>query len=188
MVIFIDESGTHKQEGHSTMVVVYVEVADLEKFNKGIIDAEIEIKIDSFHWGDERWDIKEKFLSRILKLDFEVKVAIFENPAHPEKMLDIVFEHILTEPNIRALYLDGKKPRWYELSLKKRLRDKGISVAKLRTVNDRSQPGVQVADCMAGLIRWYYDNPAEELPKKWFLKLKKENKLRLQLLFGGTEK
>lgn len=175
MVIFIDESGTHKQEGHSTMVVVYVEVANLEKFNKGIINAEIEIKIDSFHWGDERWNVREKFLSRILKLDFEVKVAIFENPAHPEKMLDIVFEHILTEPNIRALYLDGKKPRWYELSLKKRLRDRGISVAKLRTV-------------MAGLIRRYYDNPTEELPKKWFEKLKKENKLRLQLLFGGTEK
>ena len=32
MVIFIDESGIHKQTGHSTASVVYVEVENLEKF------------------------------------------------------------------------------------------------------------------------------------------------------------
>ena len=29
MVVFIDESGIHKQEGHSTVAVVYVEIFNL---------------------------------------------------------------------------------------------------------------------------------------------------------------
>lgn len=32
MVIFIDESGIHKQTGHATSAVVYVEVENIEKF------------------------------------------------------------------------------------------------------------------------------------------------------------
>ncbi len=81
--------------------------------------------------------------------------------------------------------MDGKKPRWYELSLKKALRDKGVSVRKLKTVNDKSQPGVQVADCLAGLVRRHYDNQNEENPKRWFDKLRKDKKLTMQLLFEG---
>ena len=67
--------------------------------------------------------------------------------------------------------------------LKKALRDKGVSVKKLRTVNDKSQPGVQVADCLAGLVRRYYDNQNEKNSKRWFDKLRKEKKLTMQLLF-----
>ena len=112
-------------------------------------------------------------------------VAIFKNPIKPEKMMEVVFQHLITEGNIRNIYLDGKKPKWYELGLKKALRDKGISVRKLKTVNDKSQPGMQVADCLAGLVRRHYDNQNEENSKKWFDKLKRDKKLTMQLLFEG---
>ena len=184
MIIYIDESGTHKQEGHSTTAVVYIEVNYSDDFNKKLKLIEKNLRITSFHWSEERWDVRKKFLTEILNLDFTGKVAIFKNPVKPEKMMEIVFQHLITEGHIRNIFLDGKKPKWYELSLKKALRDKGISVKKLKTVNDISQPGVQVADCLAGLVRRYYDDQNEENSRKWFVKLKKEGKLTVQLLFG----
>ena len=185
MVVFIDESGTHKHDGHSTTAVVYVEVIYSDEFNKKIVKIEENLRLNSFHWSEERWDVRNKFLTEISKLDFQAKVAIFKNPVKPEKMMEVVFQHLITEGNIRNIYLDGKKPKWYELALKKALRDRGVSVRKLRTVNDKSQPGVQVADCLAGLVRRHYDNQSEKNPKKWFDKLRKDKKLTMQLLFEG---
>jgi hypothetical protein len=64
------------------------------------------------------------------------------------------------------------------------LRDKGISIQKLKAVrNEMSHPGIQLADAIAGLIRYYYDNPHEEDSKRLFNKLKKEKKLIGQFLF-----
>lgn len=76
MVIFIDESGTHKQSGHSTSAVVYLEVKKLEKFENKLKKIEEELKISHFHWAEERWFMKNKFLSKIFDLDFTVKVAL----------------------------------------------------------------------------------------------------------------
>jgi len=81
-----------------------------------------------------------------------------------------------------VIFIDGEKPKWYEHKLKKVLRDKGIAVRKLRTVRSKSEVGIQLADCPASLIRYYYDNPEEKDAKKWFLKLKKEKKLSFELL------
>lgn len=184
MVVFIDESGTHKQDGYSSTAVVYVEIGDIEVFNKKVREIETSLKLDTFHWSEERWDVRNKFLERVLKLDFKVKVAIFKNPVRSDKMMETVFQHLITESEIKIIFIDGKKPKWYELGLKKALRDKGVSVRKLKTVNDRSEPGVQVADCLAGLMRRYYNNPEEENPRKWFTKLKRDKILTMQLLFG----
>ncbi|MBI4034864.1 MAG: DUF3800 domain-containing protein [Candidatus Chisholmbacteria bacterium] len=156
-----------------------------DQFNEKIKRIEADLRLDSFHWSEERWDVRNKFLTEIVKLDFTAKVAIFKNPVRPEKMMKVVFQHLITEGKIRNIFLDGKKPKWYELSLKKALRDKGVSVRKLRTVNDKSQPGVQVADCIAGLVRRHYDNQNEENSRRWFDKLKREKKLIMQLLFEG---
>src|SRR3989344_8086548 len=125
MIVFIDESGTHKQDGHSTTAVVYVEVNYGEEFNQRIKIIEQDLRIGSFHWSEERWDVRNKFLAQISKLDFKAKVAIFKNPVKPEKMMEIVFQHLITESHVRNIFLDGKKPKWYELGLKKALRDKG---------------------------------------------------------------
>lgn len=182
MVIFIDESGIHKQIGHSTASVVYVEVNNLEKFEHKLKKIETDLKISYFHWAEERWFMKNKFLSRIFDLDFTVKVAVFENPVKPDSMLEIVFQHLITEKTIKSIYIDGEKPKWYEHKLKKVLRDKGIGLKKLRTVRSKSEVGIQLADALASLIRYYHDNPQEKDAKKWFSKLKKEKKLTFELL------
>lgn len=190
MVIFIDESGTHKQSGHSTETIVYIKVSNLTEVEEKILELEEKLHIQSFHWGEERWDIRNKFLGGIISLDFTVKVAIFENPTHPEKMIEYIFKHLITEDSIQRVFIDGKKPRWYELKLKKILRDRGISVKTLKTVRSESSPGIQLADCLAGLVRRYYDNPEEPGAKKWFRKLKRDKKLTMELHFetGAVEK
>lgn len=185
MVIFIDESGTHKQTSHATVSVVYVEVKNLEKFENKLKKIEEDLKISYFHWAEERWFMKNKFLSRIFELDFTVKVAVFENPVKPQSMLEVVFQHLVTEKNITSIFIDGEKPKWYEHKLKKVLRDKGIALKKLRTVRSRSEVGIQLADCLAGLIRYYHDNPDEKDAKKWFNKLKREKKLSFELLINS---
>jgi len=181
MVIFIDESGIHKRVDHSTTAVVYVEVTKLEKFEKELKKIEQNLRIRSFHWADERWLIRNKFLTSILILDFTVKVAVFENPKNVGEMLEVVFRHLITEKNIRSILIDGKKPRWYELRLKKVLRDKGVSVRKLRTVKSDTNLGIQLTDAMAGLARYHFDNLDAPDAKKWFNKFKKVGKIKFVL-------
>lgn len=181
MVIFIDESGTHKQADHATIALVYVEVSNLEKFEKSIEDIEKKLNIRYFHWTDERWSKREKFLDRLLQLDFVLKVAILENPAHLSKSLEEALKHLIVEEHIRKIIIDGRKPKWYLLRLKKVLRDKQISIKKITAVRkEESSPGIRVADCLAGLIRYYYDNP-DSVAKDWYAKLKKTNKIKFEL-------
>ena len=182
MVIFIDESGIHKQTGHSTGSVVYVEVKHLETFENKLRQIEKDLKIVYFHWAEERWFMKNKFISRIFDLDFTVKVAVFKNPVKHASILEVIFQHLITEKAIKSIYIDGEKPKWYEHKLKKVLRDKGISLKKLRTVRSKSEVGIQLADALASLIRYYHDNPQEKDAKKWVAKLKKEKKLAFELL------
>ncbi|MBI2029846.1 hypothetical protein HYT02_05500 [Candidatus Gottesmanbacteria bacterium] len=80
-------------------------------------------------------------------------------------------------------FLDGEKPKWYERKLKKVLRDKGIQIKKLRSVRRQSNVGIQLADCLAGLTRYYYDNMEAVDAKKWFNKLKRDKKLTAQFIF-----
>ena len=139
--IFIDESGIHKQVGHSTTAVVYVEVQRLNEVEEQITAILDKLQLDTFHWTEHGWQVREKFLKQIIKLRFRFKVAIFRNPVYPEKMMEVVFKHLITEKDIKKIFIDGKKPRKYERRLKKILRDKGVSVKKLCSVRDEvSQP------------------------------------------------
>jgi hypothetical protein len=183
MVIFIDESGTHKNTGYSTTAIVYVEVVNLEGFEKEMKRIEQDLGISSFHWAHERWLMKNKFMTAIFQLEFILKAAIFENPVHPQRMVEYIFQHLITEENIHKIYIDGKKPKWYEARLKKVLRDRGIAVKKLITVRSESEVGIQLADALAGLIRYHYDNPEEIDAKKWFKKLKRDKKLVAEFIF-----
>ena len=180
MVIFIDESGIQNQIGHSTVAVVYVEIKNLNKFNKDFIKILSDLRISFFHWTEERWLIRGKFLSKVLKLSFRVKVAIFKNPVHSDRMMESVFEQIITEPSVDKILIDAKKPRWYENKLKKILRQRDISLKKLKTVRkDEYVFGIQLADCLAGLYRYHYDNPSNFDTKSWIQRLK-----RHQVVFG----
>ncbi|MDO8452817.1 MAG: DUF3800 domain-containing protein [bacterium] len=181
MIIFIDESGTHKQVDHSTIALVYVEVENLEVFEKAIVDIEEKLKIKYFHWTDEKWEKREKFIEQLIKLDFFLKVAILKNPIRLSKSLEEALKHLVVEENIKKIVLDGRKPKWYSQGLKKVLRDKGVSVKKIVTVRkEESSPGVRVADCLAGLIRSYYDNP-NNLSSRLYKKLKKTEKIKFEL-------
>lgn len=184
MNIFIDESGIHKQVGYSTTAVVYIEVVSLEEFEKQVKDILQDLRIAVFHWSDERWLIRNKFFKQAVKLNFKVKVAIFKNPVHSDEMIELVFQHLIVEKDISSIFIDGKKPKWYERKLKKILRDKGISLKKLKSIrNEIAYPGIQLADALAGLIRYHFDNPQADDAKKWFNKLRKEQKLFAQLIF-----
>lgn len=184
MIVFIDESGIHKQTGHSTTAVVYVEIKNLEKIEKQILKILKDLNLDSFHWAKHGWKVKEKFLKQVINLNFIFKVAVFENPVSTNKMIELVFQHLITEKEIKRLFIDGKKPKWYERKLKKVLRDKGISLRKLRTVRkETAHPGIQLADALAGLTRYHTDYPEKKEAKHWFRKLKKAGRLLGYFIF-----
>jgi len=184
MVIYIDESGTHKQSGHAANAVVYVTLDNIEEIENQLRQILTDLKLDSFHWADHGWKVREKFLKEVIELKFEFKVGIFKNPVKMGEMTEAVFQHLITEKDIEIVWIDGKQPKWYERRLKKVLRDKGISVKKLRTVrNEASQPGIQLADTLAGLSRYHFENPEAKDAKRWFERLKKEGKLRAQVIF-----
>lgn len=181
MVIFIDESGTHKQVDHATIALVYLQVSNLDTFEKAVVDIEKGLKIYRFHWTDESWEIRENFIKQLIKLDFTLKVAVLKNPIKLTKSLEEALKHLIVEPNVRKIVLDGRKPAWYEQRLKKILRDQGVSVKKLKSIRkDESSPGLRVADCLAGLIRYCYDHSNSNM-ERWHDKLKKENKLMFEL-------
>lgn len=181
MVIFIDESGTHKQADHATIALVYVEITNLESVEQAVEKNEKELGIKYFHWTDERWDTREKFIEKLLKLDFSLKVAILDNPVKLSKSMEEALRHLVVEANIKKIMIDGRKPKWYNQKIKKVLRDKGVSVKKIVTVRkEESSPGIRMADCLAGLIRYHYDNP-NSLASKWYNKLKKADKIKFEL-------
>ncbi len=83
---------------------------------------------------------------------------------------------------MRKIILDGKKPKWYALRLKKVLRDRGISVKKIRTGNDESFPCLRLADAYAGLIRTYWDDKNNQKAKELYRLA--SNKITTQLVGG----
>jgi len=175
MLVFIDESGIHKKVDHSTFALAYVEFENYPDIEKRILEIEKDLNIDFFHWAETVWNIKEKFMNEILKLDFKVKIAIVKNPVDPTNELEKVLNHTIVEKNIRNIYIDGKKPKWYGNKIKHILRDKGISVKKLITVKDSQTAGIRLADMVAGLARSYYDKKKpEERFSKYFKKLQKK--------------
>jgi len=184
MVIFIDESGTHKKTGNSSVVVVYIEVRNLELFNKGLLQINESLGIKSFHWAEQRWTLRKRYLKRIINLDFVFKVAIFENPVNIDDALDRCFQNLVLEKNIRSVIIDGKKPKWYEKRIKKKLRDQGVAVKKLVTVRDElSEPGIQLADALAGFFVYISEDCSEKEVKILLNKFKKDGKLLLQMMF-----
>ena len=82
--------------------------------------------------------------------------------------------HTIVENNIRTIYIDGKKPKWFENKIKKVLRDKGASVNKLKTVRSKQYAGTRLADMVAGLSRTYYDKRNLEKIKKYYKRLEKK--------------
>ncbi len=160
MIVFIDESGIDKTSGHTSVVFVYLEIKNLEVFNGQVEEIEKRMGIDYFHWADERWVNRKRFLNKLFKLNFKLKSCKIINPSNISQKFEIVIQSFVVEKNISHIVIDGKKPKWYSSRIKVNLRQRGVSVKKLRTGNDKSFPGLRVADGLAGLMRYYYDNPS----------------------------
>jgi hypothetical protein len=185
MFIFIDESGIHKLTDHSIISFAYVCFEDVEQVENEISEIEESLGIKKFHWSNlsskSGWEIREKFLKAVSKLNFTFKVAIMNNPIDMAVALEYSLEYLVIEKKIKKIIIDGKKPRWYSQRLKKVLRDKGIAVSKIRTLNDESSAGLRLADALAGFIRSHRDKPTERTTKLYKLL---ENKITAQLMGG----
>ncbi|MCX6706352.1 MAG: DUF3800 domain-containing protein [Candidatus Woesebacteria bacterium] len=184
MVIFIDESGVHKIVDHSSFAVVYVEVKNVMEFRKRLVEINKSLNIDSFHWSEQRWSYRSRYLKRVINLDFNFKVAIFDNPVNIDMAFDRIFEHLIRETNIRSIIIDGKKPKWYERKLKKELRNLGVRTKKLKTVRKEiSEPGLQLADALAGFSLYCFENSSDVANKRLFEKFRRSGKLFVQMVF-----
>jgi len=173
MLVFIDESGIHKQVDHSTFALAYIEFENYPDIEQRVLAIEKKLKISTFHWSETVWAVKEKFMDEVLNLNFRVKIAVIENPVNPAKELEKVLLQAIVEKDIKGIFIDGKKPKWYERKIKHILRDKNISVRKLKTVRDSQSAGIRIADMAAGLSRSYFDKPKPELEKYYRRLVKK---------------
>lgn len=157
MIISIDESGTHKQDGKSVIALVYVAVKDLEVTEQLVLKAEQSAGIHGFHWAHRNWQMRKRFIEEIASGDFKVKIAYVTNPIILDKALAEALQHLLAERHISQILIDGDKPKTYTRQLKKALRD--ITVRKIRSVKDEAYPMIRIADAVAGAARATYDDP-----------------------------
>ncbi len=159
MIISIDESGTHKQDGKSVIALVYVVVKNLEATEQLVLKAERSAGIHGSHWAHRNWQMRKRFIEEIAMGDFKVKIAYVTNPIILDKALAEALQHLLAERNISQILIDGDKPKTYTRQLKKVLRDKGITMRKFRSVKDEAYPMIRIADAVAGAARATYDDP-----------------------------
>ena len=181
LAVFVDESGIHRQDGQSTTALVYIQIEHVDILDKVILEIEKTLHIESFHWSKHIWKIRQEFLEAVIKEDFEVKVFILHNPIVAGK-LEKAWRHLLVEKRIHTIIIDGKKSRRYAQNLKSVLRESGISIKRIRTGNDRSFPGLRLADLFAGLTRAYVEDPKNEKAKQLYEIAK--NKITIQLMDG----
>lgn len=180
MYIFIDESGIHTNSGSSAVALVYVMVEDIEKLDKVICDLERHLRISSFHWTKHSWKIRYKFFQGVMEQAFTVKAVILQNPFSQENF-ETAIGQLLTEEKIKSIIIDGKKSVKYELRLRKVLRQYHISAEKIRMGNDKSFPGLRIADAFAGLVRCYVNDRNNQKAKELYGLAK----IKIATLSGG---
>ncbi len=162
MYIFLDESGVNKKDGRSLIALVYLSIERLDTLQNAVIKIEKDLNIKYFHWSHSTWLVRQKFIEEICKYEFTIKIALIKNPFGANNDYEYALQHLVIEKNITNLIIDGKKNRTYEKKLKKVLRDKGISIRKLRTGNDEGYPALRVADAIAGIVRYRDENPLNQ--------------------------
>jgi hypothetical protein len=167
MLVFIDESGVHNGDGQTATALVYVEVKNAQNLDAAILAAEAKLKIKPFHWKEHGWKIRQAFLERLIKEDFEVKIFVFGNPFTEDK-LERAWRHLFVDKKMTKIIIDGDKPERYVHRLKKLLRDNDVSVKKIRMGNDRSFPCLRLADLFAGATRAYFEAPENNKAKKLY--------------------
>lgn len=179
MYIFLDESGVDKQKGKSSIALVYITVENLDSLQNAVLEAEKMIGIKNFHWSHSAWSVRKLFIEEVCKQDFKIKIALIKNPFFTSGY-EYALQHLVIEKNVTSLIIDGKKSRNYERRFKKVLRDKGISVRKLKTANDESYPALRIADAIAGVVRYRYENREDERTQYLYSKFAKKILITLE--------
>jgi hypothetical protein len=162
----------HKETGKSSIALAYVEFENIEKIQKRVVEIEKEIGIHNFHWSHSSWAVRNRFVEKIAKCDFHAKIALISNPFNVNEAYEYALKHLVVEKKINSIIIDGKKKKAYERRLKKVLRDKGISVKKLKTGNDESYPALRIADCLAGIARYRNEYPDSEKIRRLYNMIK----------------
>ena len=142
------------------------------------------MRIKNFHWTDCSWKIRTEFFNLILKENFLVRVSIIQNPFSKNDFEESI-RLLLLEKRFKKVIIDGKKPKWYALKMKKLLRDSGISVKKITMANDEAHPCLRLADAYAGLARAYW-NGGENKNLNSLYEISKRKIKTIQLVDGQT--
>ena len=178
-IIYIDESGIHKITEHSSFVLVCVNINEKVIIQDEIIAIEKSLGISHFHWSDfstrNGWDIRRKFVQKVIKLPFTFKYTVIENPINSKEELQKSLFTLLYQDAIQEINIDGKQPKWFERKIKKSLRDRGLSIQKVKTVDDKNEPIIRLADALANVVRIFHDNP-KKLIVELFNSLNKKNR------------
>ena len=169
--IYIDESGISKGDGYSTIAcIVIVSDTDLtEKIKKIEKDNNIEV----LHWKEMSWRVRDKVIRDIVKLPIKARVFVCKNPSNIPKYMKDYLLPLISNENIKNIYIDGKKNRSFKNNFKSGLRANSISTKDLFFVNDEDEPLVRVADIVAGCVRYYYDNQGLGKVENLYRSLKK---------------
>ncbi len=163
MVIFLDESGIHLKTGHSVYAVVSIEETDLQAVEAGMQAIRKRLGSVAVHWANMRWENRRLAFEGMRRLPFNFQLAVFNNPIeNADQAVHETLGRVLAGGSVSSIYIDGKKSRGYAAQLKVSLRQSGVSTRKLKTVNDVSQSGIQIADLIAGLYRHQLDKATRE--------------------------
>lgn len=182
--VYIDESGVSRKVGYSVYCLVL-----LPKIAKIVLDEKISAfeqkhKISPFHWREQSWNIKLKFLHFTKKIDsWNCLIAVVDNKKHPFVTPEQIIAKALLGNLVGTMYIDGKKTRKYIHAVKQSLKESGLQISKLKMVRSSSCGGLRIADSVAGLFRRSLEGklePESEEILDWFTK----NKISAQVISG----
>lgn len=158
-IVYIDESNILSRTGNSVYIALFIEYLDKDNIGQKIENIEKDLKISYTHWVDMPWKLRLRFTDKIKDLDFSCKIVVYKNPINQKIILENFLLKVLSSrDNIVNLIIDGKKSKAYENKLKNLLNIRGIKVYKVKSLDDKKEPILRLADFTAGLNRSFIDD------------------------------
>jgi hypothetical protein len=157
--IFIDESGTNKNSGFSTIAAVKISREDIHELNGNIVRVESLIGIDLFHWSRHKWPVRHRFLYEIIhtchSLNLSIDVVIRQNPLKSNIFLEQAIKIIAREKTAEKIIIDGEKSHAYERRIKRILHENGLRIHLPSISRDETVPAVRSRELFQFLINTF---------------------------------
>lgn len=161
--IYIDESGIIAKDGHSVYVLVYIDYLNESRIGEKIFKIEKDLKISHIHWVSMSNKVRIRVSKKIRHIDFSCEYVVYKNPISQRTALQNVLIELLKSQNkIFKIIIDGESSRKNENALKSVLKNRGIKVYNIVSINDKKDSILRLADFMAGLIRSCFDNKGRD--------------------------